>query len=97
MKNIKKIYILLASIVLVLLTYLLSFIFDYQFYSVITTIAGAATVLAIIFSGAFAGGDRLRANYATNESRQKASILNSWNFLIFAFPFYVAMFIIEVF
>lgn len=96
MKKIKKIYILLASLVLLLIIYLLSFILDYQFYSIVKTIAGGATILAIIFSGAFASGDRLRANYSTNENRQKASVLNAWNFLIFAFPFYVAMFIIEV-
>lgn len=93
----KKIYILLASIILVLLTYLLSFMFSYSFYSIVKTIAAVATILAIIFSGAFNDGDRLRGNYSTNENRQKSSILNAWNFLIFAFPFYITMFIIEIF
>lgn len=93
----KKFYILLASIIFILLTYLLSIAFSYSFYSIVKTIAAAATILAIIFSGALNNGDRFRANYSTNKDRQKASILNAWNFLIFAFPFYIVMFIIEVF
>lgn len=93
----KKGYLLVGSIGLILLSYLGSMLFDYSFYAAVQWIAGALTIVAIILSGALANGDRVRSNYATNQERTKTGIFTGWNILIFAIPFYLVMMYIELF
>lgn len=81
------------SLLFIVLIYLSTFFTAYHFISGVRNFAFAATILAVLMSGALLNGDRLRANFYSSKETTPSSYKYSKNLLIFSLPFYLIMFI----
>ncbi|WP_208560057.1 hypothetical protein [Marinilactibacillus kalidii] len=96
MENVKRIPLSVkafaAGLVVLSISYLMTFAMPFDFGTFIMCAAAILTVLVVIFSGTAVSGDRMRANnYSTKgKNTQFVKVI-----FLFAIPFYICFLILE--